>query len=79
MRALRQISVVGNSLGVTLPKDLLEVYELHFGSMVEIRPTEAGVLIQPAIVVSPLSPTQKPLETAIARRYMRALDAMEED
>ncbi len=79
MRVLRQISAVGNSLGVTLPRDLLEVYELHFGSMVEIRPTEAGVLIQPVIVVSALSPTRKPIESAIARRYIRALDAMGDD
>ncbi len=79
MRALRQICAVGNTLGVTLPKDLLEVYELHFGSMVEIRPIETGVLIQPVIVVSPLSPARRPLESAVARRYIRALDAMEED
>ncbi len=78
MRVLRQILTVGNTLGVTLPRDLLEVYELHHGSIVEIRPTEAGVLIQPAIVMSALTPNMRVLESAIARRYMRALDAVED-
>ncbi len=77
MRVLRQILAVGNSLGVTLPRDLLEAYELRYGSMVEIRPTEAGVLIQPAMVISALTPNMRVLESAIARRYMRALEAVE--
>jgi len=77
MRVVRQILTVGNTLGVTLPPELLEVYELRRGAMVTIRPVEEGILIQPAIMVSPLSPGQKVLERAIARRYLRALDAVD--
>ncbi|MDQ7841383.1 MAG: AbrB/MazE/SpoVT family DNA-binding domain-containing protein [bacterium] len=75
-RALRQITTVGNSLGVTLPRDLLEAYGLEKGALVELRPTREGLLIQPARVVSALSPQGTELTKGIVRRYRKALDAM---
>lgn len=54
-RALRQITTIGNSLGVTIPRDLLEAYRLDKGAIVELRPTREGLLIQPARVVSALA------------------------
>jgi len=78
MRVVRQILAVGNTLGVTLPPELLRAYELHWGALVIIRPTYEGILIQPAEVVSPLSPrTSEVMERAIVRRYTRAADAVE--
>lgn len=75
-RALRQITTVGNSLGVTLPRDLLQAYGLKKGALVELRPTREGLLIQPARVVSALSPQGAELAKDIVRRYRKAFDAM---
>ncbi len=78
MRVVRQILAVGNTLGVTLPPELLRAYELHWGALVIIRPTYEGILVQPALVVPPLSPrTSEVLERAVVRRYARAADAVE--
>src|SRR3990170_1603129 len=37
-QTLRQITTVGNSLGVTLPREMLGSYGLEKGALVELRP-----------------------------------------
>ena len=75
-QTLRQITTVGNSLGITLPREMLGSYGLEKGALVELRPTPEGVLIQPAKVVSALSPEGKAAVKGIVRRYRRAFDAL---
>jgi len=75
-QTLRQITTVGNSLGITLPREMLGSYGLEKGALVELRPTPEGVLIQPAKVVSALSPEGKATVKGIVRRYRRAFDAL---
>lgn len=77
-QALRHITSIGNSLGVTLPREMLGAYGLDKGALVELRPTEEGLLIRPAKVVSALSPEGKEIVKDIVRRYRRAFDAMAE-
>ncbi len=76
---LRHITTIGNSLGITLPRRLLKVYGLDKGAIVELRPTEKGLLIQPAKVVSALSPEGTEAVKGIVRRYRRAFDALAKD
>ena len=71
-RALRQITAIGNSLGVTIPRDLLEAYGLDKGALVELHSTRDGVLILPARVVSALSP--QATAPVLVRRRQEALD-----
>ena len=52
------------------------VFRLEKGALVELRPTPEGVLIQPAKVVSALSPEGKAAAKGIVRRYRRAFDAL---
>jgi putative addiction module antidote len=73
---VRHITSIGNSLGVTLPRDILQAYGLVKGTLVELRPTEEGLLIQPAKVVSALAPEGGEAVRGIVRRYKRALDAL---
>lgn len=79
MRAIRQITNIGNSLGVTIPRDFLSAYGLERGALVELRPTSEGLLIQPARLVSGLSPEGRNLVKNIVRRYKRAFDALSKD
>ncbi len=76
MRALRQITSIGNSLGVTLPRELLTAYGLGKGALVELHPSPDGLLIRPAKVVSAVSPQGRDLVKGIVRRYRRAFDAL---
>ncbi|HET8580012.1 MAG TPA: AbrB/MazE/SpoVT family DNA-binding domain-containing protein [Nitrospiraceae bacterium] len=76
MRTVRQITNIGNSLGVTIPREILVAYGLDRGALVELRPTNQGLLIQPARVVSALSPEGRDLVKGIVRRYKRAFDAL---
>ncbi len=76
MRTLRQITNIGNSLGVTLPREILNAYGLGKGALVELRPTPNGLLIQPAKIVSAVSPQGRDLVKGIVRRYKRAFDAL---
>ncbi len=76
MRTLRQITNIGNSLGVTLPREILNAYGLGKGALVELRPTRDGLLIQPAKIVSAISPEGRGLVKGIVRRYKRAFDAL---
>ena len=76
MRALRQITNIGNSLGVTLPREMLNAYGLAKGALVELRPTPEGLLIQPAKIVSAVSPQGRDLVKGIVRRYKRAFDTL---
>ena len=41
------IRPIGNSAGVTIPKDMLERYELDRGDRVSLQETEAGILLTP--------------------------------
>lgn len=79
MRTVRQITNIGNSLGVTIPRELLGAYGLERGALVELRPTNEGLLIQPARVVSALSPEGRDLVKGIVRRYKRAFDALSKE
>ena len=73
---LRHVTAIGNSLGITLPKELASAYGLEKGSLVTVKPTKEGLLVQPASVVSALSPEGTALAKDIVRRYRRALDAL---
>jgi putative addiction module antidote len=73
---LRQITTIGNSLGVTLPRELAHAYGLEKGTLVEVRPTKEGLLLRPAKVVSALTPEGAAMAKDIVRRYRRAFDAM---
>ncbi|MHB8733256.1 MAG: AbrB/MazE/SpoVT family DNA-binding domain-containing protein [bacterium] len=75
-QTVRQVTTIGNSLGVTLPKEMAEAYGLQKGSLVTVRPVESGLLLEPAKVVSALSPEGSAAVTKIVRRYRNALDAM---
>ncbi len=79
MRAIRQITNIGNSLGVTIPREILTAYGLGKGALVELRPTNEGLLIQPARVVSAVSPEGRDLVKGIVRRYKRAFDALSKE
>ncbi len=76
MRVLRRITNIGNSLGVTLPKEILSAYGLGKGALVELRPTRDGLLVQPAKIVSAVSPEGRDLVKGIVRRYRRAFDTL---
>ncbi|MGQ0548233.1 MAG: AbrB/MazE/SpoVT family DNA-binding domain-containing protein [Armatimonadota bacterium] len=67
MRLIRQITTVGNSVGVTLPRELLDVYGLQKGAFVEVRALGLGLLLRPLR----LTPTRAPLDTT-----MRRLDSL---
>ncbi len=73
---LRHITVIGNSLGVTLPKDLAAAYGLEKGALVTVRPMENGLLLEPVKVTSALSPEGRALTRDIIRRYRGALDTL---
>lgn len=79
MRTLRQITNIGNSLGVTLPREILNAYGLGKGALVELRPTPDGLLIQPAKIVSAVSPQGRDLVKGIVRRYKRAFDTLSKE
>ena len=64
-RALRRITAIGNSLGVTLPRHLLKAGGLHRGSLVEVVRAREGVLIRSARIVT-LEPTNAPGATGRA-------------
>jgi putative addiction module antidote len=76
---LRHITTIGNSLGITLPKELASAYGLEKGSLVTVRPTKEGLLLQPATVVSALTPEGTALAKDIVRRYRRAFDALAQE
>ena len=38
---------VGNSLGITLPKTIVEAYRLHEGDVLHLIETEDGVILTP--------------------------------
>lgn len=77
--AIRHVTTIGNSLGVTLPREFAAAYGLEKGALVEVRPTKEGILLRPAQVVSGLSPEGKALAKDIVRRYRRVLDALARD
>lgn len=52
IRTLRVITVIGNSIGVTLPRHLLRPRGLRRGTLVEVLPAGAGLLVRPARIVS---------------------------
>ena len=79
MRTIRQITHIGNSLGVTIPREILIAYGLDKGVLVELRPTNEGLLIQPAKVVSAVSPEGRNHVKGIVRRYKRAFDALSKE
>jgi len=66
MRLVRQITTVGNSVGVTLPRELLDAYGLQKGALVEVRAIGMGLLLRPLR----LTPTR-----AVFRRRRRRMRA----
>ncbi|MGH2375418.1 MAG: AbrB/MazE/SpoVT family DNA-binding domain-containing protein [bacterium] len=52
MRLVRQITTVGNSVGVTLPRELLDAYGLQKGALVEVRAIGMGLLLRPLRLTS---------------------------
>jgi len=67
VRLIRQITTVGNSVGVTLPRELLDAYGLQKGAFVEVRALGLGLLLRPLRS----TPTRSPLDTT-----MRRLDSL---
>lgn len=63
MRLIRQITTVGNSVGVTLPRELLDAYGLQKGAFVEVRAIGFGLLLRPLR----LTTTRSPLKTTLRR------------
>jgi antitoxin component of MazEF toxin-antitoxin module len=52
MRLVRQITTVGNSIGVTLPREFLDAYGLQKGAFVEVRAIPMGLLLRPLRLAS---------------------------
>ena len=52
MRLVRQITTIGNSIGVTLPREILQSLGLKKGSYVEVRATAMGLLLRPLRLAS---------------------------
>jgi antitoxin component of MazEF toxin-antitoxin module len=71
---LRRVIVVGNSVAVTLPRDLLSTCGLEKGAIVEVRPAAGGLLIRPAVVqpvvVQPAVVQPAVVQPAVARPAM---------
>ncbi len=76
---IRKVTVVGNSIGVTLPAEVARAYGLERGALVSVEPTKDGILLRPVKVVSALEPEGVALSEKIIQRYRRALDAMAKD
>jgi hypothetical protein len=55
---------------------LAAAYGLEKGTLVTIRPTNDGLLLQPVKVTSALSPEGRALTKDLIRRYRGALDAL---
>ena len=70
---------VGNSLGITIPPEFAQAYGLNHGSIVEIRPVENGLLLQPATINTDLDPKHKANVNDLIRRYRPVLDALAAD
>lgn len=67
------IRPIGNSAGVTIPKEMLERYDLEAGDKVFLQETDNGVLL------TPLDPDfAKAMEVArnVSKRYRNALRAL---
>lgn len=47
MRLVRQIITVGNSMGITLPREFLDAYGLEKGALMEVGATGMGLLLRP--------------------------------
>lgn len=67
MRLVRQITTVGNSVGVTLPRELLDAYGLQKGALVEVRAIGMGLLLRPLR----LETTMRRLDSLRQRRKRR--------
>jgi putative addiction module antidote len=64
------IRPIGNSAGVTIPKETLEKYDLTAGDKVFLQETAEGVLITPH---DPLFAEAMEISRAIGKRYRNAL------
>jgi len=64
MRLVRQIITVGNSVGITLPREFLDAYGLGKGALMEVRATGMGLLLRPLRVA--------PMPGAVQWRVRRA-------
>lgn len=73
---IRKVTTLGNSIGVTLPTDIAHAYGIVRGALVQVEPTDRGLLVKPVKLVSALSPKGSALIREIVRRYRPALDAM---
>ena len=47
MRLVRQIIIIGNSRGITLPREFLDAYGLGKGALMEVRATGMGLMLRP--------------------------------
>lgn len=73
---IRTVTTVGSSIGITLPQEMAAAYGLKRGDLVELEPTEEGLLVKPTRVVSALEPEGRRRVREIIERYRPALDAM---
>jgi antitoxin component of MazEF toxin-antitoxin module len=53
MRLIRQVIAIGNSTGITLPKEFVDAYGLERGALLEVRAVSMGLLLRP-VRVGPL-------------------------
>ncbi len=67
MRLVRQITTVGNSVGVTLPRELLDAYGLQKGTLVEVRAIGLGLLLRPLRLTSTSGASRHPRRGRRAR------------
>ena len=46
MRLVRQVIAIGNSHGITLPREFLDAYGLGKGALMEVRATGMGLMLR---------------------------------
>jgi len=67
MRLVRQVITIGNSTGITLPKEFLDAYGLEKGALLEVRAVSMGLLLRP-LRVAPMPGTVRWTVRRFARR-----------
>ena len=70
MRLVRQVIKIGNSTGITLPKEFVDAYGLQKGALLEVRAVSMGLLLRP-LKAAPLSGTVRWTVRRFARRTRR--------
>ena len=67
------VRAIGNSSGVTIPKEMLEKYDLASGDAIFLQETPDGILITPH---DPAFAEAMAIAADVAKRYRNALHAL---